>query len=333
MAIDLKQYKASTVKSDKRTTGTAGSKGFMDFLNRDIQLFGSALPDKDKEAFYHELEILMGAGVDIKSCLDHIEKEQKKKKDQVLFADIRGRVLNGETLSEAIRKTGKFSPYEYYSLQIGEESGKLLEVFRELAGYFNARIRQRRQVINALSYPAIVMTVAFGAIYFMMQFMVPMFADVFKRFGGDLPPITKMIVDLSAFVRAWGGWLMVGLVGLLIAGYSQRKKDGFRKVLSMVVLRFPVAGLLVKKIYAARFCRSMALLMSANVPMLQALELVRNMIGYYPMEKSLDQIGKEVMEGGTLHEGLGAHDIFPSRLTALVKVAEEVNQLDVIFEH
>ena len=196
-----------------------------DFLNKDIRLFENQLNDKKKERFYSELNILFSAGVDIKTALELIEEEQLKKADKELFGNIRELIVNGGSLSEAIRTTGKFSTYEYYSIKIGEESGRLPEVLEELAVFFSKKIRQKRLVLNALSYPSIVFLTAFGAIFFMMKFIVPMFADVFLRFGGDLPYITKLIIKISKAFSLYAYYLIFCGMGIAAFFYTQKQKD------------------------------------------------------------------------------------------------------------
>ena len=108
---------------------------------------------------------MFSAGVDIKTALELVVEQQTKSSDRQLFEKIKSTVINGGSLSDAIKESGKFSPYEYYSLQIGEESGQLSDVLKDLTDFFAGKITQKRQIVNAVSYPAIVMLTAFGAIY------------------------------------------------------------------------------------------------------------------------------------------------------------------------
>ena len=216
MAIDLN--KIQSAKAIKKTAGKTSEGGSMfDLLNKDIKLFGSQLKDQTKESFYSELTTLFSAGVDIKTALELIEEEQEKEVDRVLFKKIKDDVVSGISLSASIENTGKFSPYEFHSLRIGEESGKLNFVLTDLSKFFSRKINQQRQIVSALTYPAIVFSVAFGAVFFMMNFIVPMFADVFKRFGGDLPGITQFIIDLSDGIA--DNWFYMFLIIALLLIY------------------------------------------------------------------------------------------------------------------
>jgi len=330
VSIDLKN-----IEKKKKTVKTPSSKQqsqVMDFLNRDISLFGNSLSDKKKERFYSDLGILLTSGIDIKTSLELITDDQRKDKDKQLFNNIQQMVLNGESLSEALHKTGKFSNYEYFSLKIGEESGRISDVLSELSGFFNKKIKQKRQLVSAFSYPVLVLITAVAAIMFMMNFIVPMFVDVFKRFQGKLPYITQVIINISDIISNWAGLFFITLTVFIIFLYSQRKNEWYRSITSRIMMRLPIFGPIVKKIYLARFCQSMALLIASRTPMLRAIQLVRNMIGFYPFEKALDIIDSDIMSGKSLHESMKKFSIFDNRTISLVKVAEEVNQLDTIFE-
>lgn len=326
MAIDIEAYR----KKDQQKTAAMRSRG-LDILNKEISLFGQQLSDKKKERFYSELNILFAAGVDIKTALELIEEEQVKLKDKMLFEKVREVVINGGSLSDALNGSGKFSPYEYYSIRIGEESGRLTEVLDDLAKFFAGKIKQKRQVMNAVSYPIVVTFTAFGVIWFMLRFVVPMFSDVFKRFKGELPVMTKVVIRASDFMAQNGLYIIMALVTLIVLLYSQRKNDWYRKYASALLIRLPVFGDIFQKIFLARFCHSMHLLLSARTPLVSSLDLVQKMAGFYPIERSLEIVKNDIMHGATLYSSLSKFSIYNSRMRSLIKVAEEVNQMDVIF--
>ncbi|MES2288085.1 MAG: type II secretion system F family protein [Bacteroidota bacterium] len=312
-------------------TSVKERKGTLDFLNKDLKLFETGFSDKKKERFYSELCILFSAGVDIRSALELMEEEQTKEKDKILFGTIKESIIAGAGLSSAVEQTGMFSPYEYYSIQIGEESGSLTKVLQELSYFYSKKIQQKRQLISALSYPAVVFTASFGAIFFMMKFVVPMFADVFKRFKGELPYFTRLIIRLSDAFSNYSLYLLVGITIVVVFLYGKRKTVWFRKLSADVLLRTPIMKDMISKIYLARFCQSMNLLISAKTPLVTAIDLVKKMVGFYPIEVSLETIQEDILKGQPLHLSLAKFKIYNRRMISLIRVAEEVNQLDVMF--
>jgi type IV pilus assembly protein PilC len=305
--------------------------GIWGLLNKDIRLFGSALPDKIKESFYLELGTLLAAGMDIRASLELIRNEQPKKKYREFFDVLLKRVVAGMTLSSAMKAADLFTPYEFFSVRIGEETGKLVIVLNELAVYYKKKIDQKRQIVGALTYPVLVMVVAISAVSFMMAYVVPMFADVLKRFGGDLPMITRMVLRFSRWITASGPLLVLLPTGIAALLIWQRKRPWFRKYSSALVLRIPVIGDIIRKIYLSRFSNTMALLIGSRIPMLQAIQLLKQMVSFYPIESSLTDVEEQVMSGTPLHSSLGRHPIYPRKMISLVKVGEEVNQLDTFF--
>ena len=327
MSIDLNKIAGTKKKSDAQ----GSTAKIMAALNKDISFGSKQLNDKKKESFYSELVLLLDAGVDIKSAFELIESEQQKKQDKELFAEIRRQVVNGKGMSEAMRESGRFSDYEYYSVKIGEESGQILQVLQQLRLYFEKRIKQRRQIVGALTYPLIVVGVALGAVAFMISFVVPAFADIFKRFKVELPAITRFILSLSESFSLYATVFLLFVAVLYLFYRSNRNKVWMRSRLSAFILRLPVAGNLVRLTYLSRYCQSMSLLIAAKVPLIEAMALVKKMINYYPIELSLESMEHDIMKGKGLSESMSSYKIYPRKMLYLIKVAEEVNQLDKIF--
>ncbi|OKS87279.1 type II secretion system F family protein [Mucilaginibacter polytrichastri] len=328
-SIDLRRYEVKKVTNNAVRLGSEPS--ILDLLNRDISFGSKELSDKRKEYLYLELGSLLQAGINLKSSLDLVTADQKKEKDKKLFVAIQQSVLNGSTLSLALKESGQFSLYEVFSLQIGEETGKIIEVLTDLARYYQNKIKQRRKIVSALTYPCIVMASSLGAVFFMLKFIVPMFGDVFRRFGGHLPWITEKIINISKALEDnfYKGFILTVLIA--IALFTFRNSLKFKRVLSKMVLKIPVVGNLVQKIYLARFCNSMRLLINARLPLLKAIALIRQMINYYPIESALLIIEDDIMKGKTLYQSMQQFGIFPAKMIQLVKVGEETNQLDYFF--
>lgn len=298
-------------------------------LSKDISIgFGNTINDKFKENFYAELSLLLSEGIDIKSSLTIIVEETENNKISDQLADIKELIINGEKLADAIKTNPSFTNYEFYSIAIGEESGKLIEVMKELSIYFQRKVKLKRQLSGALIYPAIVLLVAFGAVTFMLNFVVPMFSEVFKRFKGDLPYITKLIIESSAFFKSYFLMFLFILLSLILGIYTQRKKDWFRAYTSQALLHLPVFGELIRKIYLARFCQSLALLLRSHVSIIKSLDLVKNMIDFHPIESTIEPIKSSILKGESLHCSLMSFAIYNRKMVNMIKVAEDVNKLD-----
>ena len=326
--IDLKHLLASTGKA----TPAAGAEGRSLTRRSPAIRFGrKAWPMRRKEAMYGELEILLKAGLDLKTCLDLWRDNQDRESDRQLAQQVVGDVVAGHSLSAALRKSGRFSSFEIFSVQIAESSGQLPEIAAELRSHFGLLMHYRKLLIGALSYPALVVTVALLAVIFLLRFLVPLFADIYQRLDQELPPVTQAIISSSNMLTNCLPWCLpvVGAVGGLIWFY--RRDRIIRKWLSRLQLGLPIIGPLVHQLYLARLAQGMSFLLKARVPVLQALDLTEKMIGCYPLEQSLAESQALITQGESLHQALGRSAIFPARMISLLKVGEEANQLDEIF--
>jgi len=328
MPIDLKQLpRNKTTIKPKETSSSA----IIELFTHDFS-FKKTLNDKKKQWFFGELALLLSAGVDIKNALDMVVEEQKKGKDADFFNKIREAVFSGESLSQVIINTKKFDTYDNFTIRIGEESGNLPIVLQQLADYYEKRLKLRRQLVSALSYPVLVLGAAMAAIIFLIKFLVPMFEDVFKRFSGSLPTITQKIINLSHAMSEKAPLFFLFVIALIILIALVRKKTLFRRLQSYLVLHIPVLGELLRKNNLARFCQALSMLLSSRVPLTEALRLTKDMITFYPIEASLPLILKSIEKGNNLHQCLQDFNIYDKRMVYLVKVGEEVNQLGQIFD-
>ncbi|MBP7809084.1 MAG: type II secretion system F family protein [Bacteroidia bacterium] len=333
-SIDLSKYSNTKKKGASLNSDSASEvSGLSKLLHTEIKLFEKKFGAKQKESFYTELGVLISAGVDIQTTFEIIEQEMPDKKHKALITSIKEAVIGGKPMHAAFSIYSEiFTNYEIQSIKIGEETGKLSEVFTELGKFYNSAIRLRRQIVGTLTYPVIVISLAGSIVYFMLSFVVPMFNDIFKQTGGQLPEATKLLIKISNNSSLIFYTVLTIVVVMVALHKTQKKKKWYRKFTSELFLRMPLVNNLIKKIYLTRFCQSMRLLISAKVLFTDALALVESMIGYYPIEVAIRQAKEDVIRGSSLHQGLLKHSIFPPKLIALIKVSEEVNAPELIFE-
>lgn len=292
--------------------------------------FGNSFSDKKKEVFYVDLYVLLQAGLTLKDALTLIAEE--KKKESELIQEVINQLINGKNLSEAIKQQKEFSVYEYHSIQIGEQTGTLLTVVKELGMFYKRKNEQKRMVMSALSYPIVVLCTAALAILFMLQFVVPMFTDIFKQNKVELPWITKKIVALSLCFQEYWWVLLMFILVIIVAIQFVKNKRWYFKWKSLITLKLPFFGTFVKKIKIAQFTQALALLTGAKVPLLNGLQLTKEMIAFYPLEKALQKIENDVLLGKSLYEAIRVHSFFDKKMISLIKVAEETNQNETIFK-
>jgi len=141
-----------------------------------------------------------------------------------------------------------------------------------------------------------------------------------------------VIVSASDFFLNYAGYFFLFVIITVALLFTQRNNEIYRKISTALLLKIPFIGPIMRKIYLARFCHSMTLLMGAKIPIIRALALVKQMIRFYPIEVSLSEIEKDVMQGQSLNKSLSKFSIYTPRMVSLIKVGEEVNQLETFFD-
>lgn len=331
MNIDLKNIDISSTSGSNDQDNKESGKDLSALFNTQITFSKKKFSDEKKEEFYSEIGMLLSSGLDIRTIFHLMREEKKDDKHSKFYNSIYDDLVEGYYLSEALKRTNYITPHEYYSVKIGEESGQLNSVLKDLNDYFTRRIKQKRQLVSTFSYPVMIIVTAVVVITFMLNYIVPMFEDVFKRFSGELPAITRYILSASQFFKSYILLFLSVLLILFGFMYAVRKTDRFRHLTSSLVLRIPMFGALINKIYLARFCQSMSLMSSARIPLITALELMEKIIGYYPYEKAMIMLEDDLMNGKTLHESMQKFSFFDMKLISLTKVGEEVNRLADIY--
>jgi type IV pilus assembly protein PilC len=191
---------------------------------------------------------------------------------------------------------------------------------------------QRRIVVSALSYPIVVLCTAFLAILFMLQFVVPMFADIFKQNKVALPWITKAIMSASDFFSAYW-WLFILLILFFVVFKKTfQKKIWYRKFTSKLLLKTPLIGDFIRKVKIAQFTQAITLLTGAKVPLLNGIQLTKKMVAFYPLENTLEKVEQDILQGKSLHQSMAEFKIFDKKMVSLIKVADETNQNETIFK-
>ena len=301
-------------------------------LEREVIVLKKAFSNKIKEDFYAELGVLLKAGINLKEALELIKQTQKHKKTKLILQTIVDDVVSGKSLSEAIKTQKEFSEYEYHSLKIGEETGTLSKITEQLGSFYNRKNEQRKHLINALTYPCIILTTALLVVVFMLQFVVPMFQDIFKQQNIEMPAITLFVVKISEFIKSWGWWLMLGIILLMFSRVFFNKRTWYKRLKDNILNRIPFIGSFIKTVYLSQFTQAIALLSASKVPIVNSISLVKQMINYYPLNIALNDVEACLLKGESLSHSMNETKLFDQKMVALVKVAEETNQTQFMFE-
>lgn len=304
----------------------------LSFLKKEITLFNNTFSNKIKEDFYAELSVLLNAGVSLKEALELIENSQKKNQNKELLKQILKDIVSGQSLSDALKNHKQFTNYEFHSIKIGEETGTLAKISEQLGGFFARKNEQRRNLISALTYPVIILITAVLVVIFMLQYVVPMFQDIFKQQGVELPTITKLIIKVSEFLSSYGFIILLLFLVVIVSQSFLNKKQRFKQFKDRLILKLPFVGNFIKLVYLSQFTQAVSLLTASKVPMVNSIQLVTQMINFYPLQHALEIVEQHILKGESLSKSLSQYKLFDDKMIALVKVAEETNQTEYIFD-
>ncbi|XLS30053.1 type II secretion system F family protein [Flavobacteriaceae bacterium M23B6Z8] len=325
MAFKLDNIPASKNTSSKQTDVVDS------IWKKEITLFGNTFGNKQKEDFYTELSVLLKAGVILKEALSLIKESQKKEKQRIFFDKLLTEIVKGTSFSEVMQQNKAFTAYEYHSVRIGEETGNLGLIARELGDFYSRKNEQRRNVIGALTYPLIIFITAVAVVGFMLSFVVPMFQDIFQQNNVELPWITRLIIALSKGLKSYGWLLLLFTVLAFILAAVFGKNENYQRFRDRLLVRLPFFGSFIKTVYLAQFAQAVSLLTASKVPIVNSMQLVSQMIGFYPIKIALQNVEQLLLKGVSLSDALRKCKVFDNKMVALVKVAEETNQTEFIF--
>lgn len=281
-----------------------------------------ALPDA-----IGQLAVLLRAGLTLERALALTAENQRDPALSRVMSGLRERVKAGLPLARAMAADGLFDPTAVALAEAGEAGGDLAGALASLAETMERQAELRRTVNAALFYPAMLLVVALGVILLMMLVVIPQFETLFADLGGDLPPVTALVIGVSRFIREEGEWLLIGLVVLALVANRLLARPSVRLALDRRILRLPVVGRLVAEAGTARFARTLSALVDGGVALPTALAIAGRTLGNRHMAASVAPVARQLGEGGGLAGPLAAAGVFPRLAIGFLRTGEETAQL------
>jgi type IV pilus assembly protein PilC len=286
--------------------------------------------------FCRQFSTMVDAGVSLVRCLDVLSKQSGNPKLKKILVDLSERIESGEALSRAMQRHPRtFSPLFLGLIRAGEVGGVLEETLQRLSQFLEKDVELRRKVKSAMTYPVLVLVFAIGIVAFLVSWVVPQFAQLFKDIGlkdDEFPAMTKFLIDLSAtFVTRWWMYLLTIILTLICYKLLIATKFG-RRLVDRIKLKVPVFGKLHHMICMARFSRTMGTLLTSGVPILQALETVSGTVGNSVMADAVLEARARIREGDRIGDPLEESRLFPPMVIHMIGVGEESGSLDFMLQ-
>jgi general secretion pathway protein F/type IV pilus assembly protein PilC len=258
--------------------------------------------------FSKELSSYLNSGMTILTAIKLLENQHEGEKRYTSFLNsIKTMIDEGKSLYIALNTQKVYVIPEFYlqSLDVAGQSGKMVEVLTNMANFFSAQNKVKKQVKGAMTYPLIIFTVAIGMTSFLIAFVVPKITEIFEDTGQDLPPITQFVLNLSDFLISYYMVILISIVLIIVFfKLSYAKSQGFHKFIDSMLLRTPVLGELIQNHELGRFSYILSLMLGSGVAYAQAVQLSKATFGNYGLKDLFEKASTKVLEGNKLSNSL-----------------------------
>ncbi|MDN5276946.1 MAG: type pilus assembly protein PilC [Clostridiales bacterium] len=287
------------------------------------------IASKDIAVLCKQFSTMLEAGIPIVRCLDILSKQLSNRVLRRLFTEMYAEVRTGRTLTEALARRSQYFPSLFISMiEAGETSGTLDVVLNNLAQHYEKDYKLRQKVKNAMTYPVIVLIVAVAVVYFLLTVVVPTFISIFNRGDMVLPLPTRMLLSLSNFATRYGMIVLLCIVLMVFILYIVLSRGKGRLKWHEFLLKMPVMGTVITYMISSRFSATLGILLRTGIPLVQALDIVKKVVGNEVAQKGLQQVQDMARMGGGISTPLEQLKLFPPMLIQMLKIGEESGTLD-----
>ena len=316
----------------KKQAAAPAKKGAKDIkINIKLPSFlGGRVKPKDLTTFTRQLATLVNAGLPLMRCIEVLKKQNQIPAMGTCLNGISESIAGGGTFSEALTAYPKIFDNLYVNMVKAGEAGGVLEVvLNRLAEFAEKAQKIKNKVKGAMIYPSVVLLAAIGITGFLLTTVIPKFKQVFSDILGDasLPAVTEFVMGVSDFVQHNGLQILVGVAALVVIYKVIGHTKGGAYALDVMRLKMPVTGTLVKRTAISQVTRTLGTLLASGVPILQALQIVRDTAGNKVIVNALQTVHDAVKEGESMTDPLAASGVFPPMVVSMVQVGEETGAL------
>ena len=294
---------------------------------------GRSVPMKNLAVFTRQLSVMIDAGLPLVEGLHILGQQESDPHFSATILDVQRVVEGGAGLSGAMSRHSRTFDALYTSMvEAGEAAGTLDVILKRLATFIEKNVKLKGQVRSALTYPAAIVVIALVVVGAILWKVISTFAALFDGFGAALPLPTRAVIWMSdSFVGIFPLLAVVGTAAALALQRFYRTHRG-RRVVDGLLLRLPVVGLVLRKIAVARFCRTLATLLSSGIPILDGLRITAKTAGNAVVEDAVLTARDAIESGESVATPLGDTEVFPQMVTQMVNVGETTGTLDTMFE-
>ncbi len=279
--------------------------------------------------FTRQVASMIGAGMPILSTIQTLEEQCENPEFKKVLGYVRETIEGGEPLSRGLAAFPAIFDDMYVNMVVaGEQSGEFAGILKRLAAIMQSTARLKRKVKSAMTYPTVIVSIALLMAAGLIQFVVPIFAEMFSGFGKPLPALTQSMVDVSDFVKHNWYFVLGGIIAIVVIFRRWKATEKGHYQFDEFKLKLPVFGPLNLKSAIGRFCRLLAQMTNAGVPILKSMEVVAHSIGNWVLEKSILDARKEVEQGNQLNVALDGKPYMPVIMVRMIAAGEKSGRVE-----
>jgi len=280
-----------------------------------------------------QLATLVKSGLPLEEALLAVSQQTDKPRVRSIVLGVRSKVMEGHTLADGLADfPGSFPEIYRATVAASEQSGHLDAVLERLADYTDNRQQLRSRTLSAMLYPVLLFTVCVAIVFFLLVSVVPKVVEVFRTSEAQLPLLTQLLIGGSDFMRAYGVYLVILLVGAIFLFTRWLRVESNRRRWHAFLLRLPLVGKVVRGSNTARFARTLSTLTASTVPVLEALRISSEVVSNLPMKGAVEDAAVRVREGAPIGRSLGTSRVFPPMMIHLISSGETSGELDSILQ-
>src|SRR6187200_2394968 len=292
---------------------------------------GKSVSAKNLAVFTRQFSVMIDAGLPLVQCLEILGTQEEDKNFASVILATRTDVESGASLADAMKKHPKaFDPLFTNMIAAGEAGGILDTILKRLATYIEKAVKLKGQVKSAMVYPIAIIVIAAVVVTVILWKVIPTFASMFSGLGAQLPLPTRIVIAMSNGIVRYGLFVIIGIAAAVYALRQYYQTEAGRHQIDGLVLKLPILGLLMRKIAVARFCRTLATLISSGVPILDGLEITARTSGNAIVEDAILSTRKSIEGGNTIAAPLKETAVFPAMVVQMIGVGETTGALDTM---
>jgi len=295
------------------------------------QRFFQRVSSDDVVLFTRQLETLLSAGIPIADALQSVALQTSAVSMRKIIMAVRAKVLEGHALAVALSEfPSVFPPLYRATIKAGESAGHVDSVLARLADYVERQQAIRKKIQQAMIYPTIMLMVSLAIVIFLLSTLVPQITVLFADSNSQLPFVTELLIAISESVTHYGIYAAIAIVIAVFLFARAYRHKPFRARVHNYLLRLPLIGKLIRLINTSRYCRTVAILSQAGVPIVDAMQLATEVVNNNPMQASLQQAAEKVREGVSINQALSASGYLPAVSLHLIANGESSGRLEAM---